>query len=193
MTRTSGLTQFEHILLGLLEDQPRTGYELKRHFRTTPAGVYEPSGGALYPALRRLETRDFLRAESAPSGKRSRLVYSTTAKGRAALLSWLREPLDPTNVGRDLALHLMRFVLMERRLSTDEVHAFLVSLVSALETFVGNLQGYTSSSLPGRHPRLALEHGLAVHVASLTWARSTLRSLTDRPEPAVMATHDHSH
>ena len=191
MTTSRGLTQFEHILLSLLEDEARTGYELKRHFRTTPSGVYEPSSGALYPALQRLESRGFLRAEQAPSGRRSRLLYRTTAKGRAATLSWLREPLDPVTVGRDLGLHLMRFVVMERRLSTDEVRAFLSSLVAALEAFVDNLELYMlTTSLPGRHPRLALEHGLAVHHASLAWARAAVNAVAHESDTTATARHD---
>lgn len=36
---------------------PSSGYDLKRIFATTPVGLYQPSSGTLYPALRRLEQR----------------------------------------------------------------------------------------------------------------------------------------
>ena len=51
------LTTFEHILLGLICLSPSSGYDLKRIFAATPMGIYQPSSGALYPALRRLEQR----------------------------------------------------------------------------------------------------------------------------------------
>jgi DNA-binding PadR family transcriptional regulator len=51
------LTDFEQILLGLLARSPSSGYKLKKFFATTPAVVYQPSSGSLYPALRRLEHR----------------------------------------------------------------------------------------------------------------------------------------
>jgi PadR family transcriptional regulator AphA len=155
-----------------------SGYALRRHFRTTPAQVYEPSGGALYPALRRLEARGLLRAEAATSGRRSRRVYTATPAGREATLRWVHEPVDPATVGRDLGLHLMRFVLMERLAPPADVQAFLTSLADALAAFVTSVERYVErTALPGSHPRLALEHGLAVHRASLAWARSAAASL----------------
>jgi Transcriptional regulator PadR-like family len=51
----SRLTGFEQVLLGLICLQPSTGYDLKRRFATTALGVYQPSSGALDPALDRLE------------------------------------------------------------------------------------------------------------------------------------------
>src|SRR5580698_4720029 len=45
------LTDFEQVLLGLICMAPSSGYDLKRAFSTTPLGVYQPSSGALYPAL----------------------------------------------------------------------------------------------------------------------------------------------
>jgi DNA-binding PadR family transcriptional regulator len=175
------LTDFEQVLLGLLGEGPSSGYELKRFFRTTPAAVYEPSGGALYPALRRLEARGFLRADVSTSGRRSRRVYRTTPAAHAATERWVREPVDPASVGRDLGLHLMRFVVMEQIVSPAETHAFLSSLADALAAFLEDMDRYVSSTaLPGRHPRLALEHGIAVHRASLDWARSAMTTLAEQ-------------
>lgn len=178
-----GPTDFEQILLGFIGAEPRSGYELKRLFQTTPAAVYQPSDGALYPALKRLEARGFLRAESAASGRRVRRVYEATAKGRASTRRWVREPVEPASVGRDLGLHLVRFVLMEGLVSPSEIDTFLTDLTVALEAFLDGMERYVASSeIPGRHPRLALEHGIAVHRASLTWARSAMATLETMPE-----------
>ena len=178
MTTPRALTDFEQILLAHIEETPSSGYELKQFFRTTPAAVYQPSGGALYPALHRLEQRGLLQAEEATSGRRTRRVYRTTAAGRAATRRWVSEPVDPTSVGRDLGLHLMRFVFMERILSPSEVHAFLMDLADALETFLEGMERYVATNAPpGHHPRLALEHGIAVHRVGLSWAKSTMTTL----------------
>ena len=61
------LTSFEHILLGMICAAPSSGYDLKRIFALTPMGIYQPSSGALYPALRRLEHKGLARAQ-VPSG-----------------------------------------------------------------------------------------------------------------------------
>jgi DNA-binding PadR family transcriptional regulator len=117
---------------------PSSGYDLKRIFAATPMGIYQPSSGALYPALRRLELRGLVQAQ-APSGQngqsaRHRRVYEPTQTGRAANRSWLGTPVEPATVSRDLGLHLMRFVLMEQLFPPEEVVAFLRSLAAHSRT-----------------------------------------------------------
>ncbi len=176
------LTPFEHILLGLICMAPSSGYDLKRIFAVTPMGVYRPSSGTLYPALRRLEVRGLIRAQSearsALSAPRHRRVYEPAGAGRAAHAEWLRAPVEPATVAQDLGLHLMRFVMMEHQFRPDEVLSFLRSLADALAAFITGLERYTKSAdVHGRHPRLALEHGLVVHRASLRWVESTIAAL----------------
>jgi PadR family transcriptional regulator, regulatory protein AphA len=180
------LTAFEHILLGLICLSPSSGYDLKRMFASTPMGVYQPSSGTLYPALRRLEQIGVVQAQT-PTGQngssaRHRRVYEPTPAGRAAHATWLREPIDAATAARDLGLHLMRFVMMEHAFSPEEVVAFLLSLADALTEFIAGLELYAASADPGtRHPRLALEHGLSVHRASLEWAERTIAVLSAQP------------
>jgi DNA-binding PadR family transcriptional regulator len=181
------LTDFEHILLGMIHATPSSGYDLKRAFAASPMGVYQPSSGALYPALRRLARRDLLQTAGEPGGSRSsaraRHVYETTEQGRAALLSWVCTPVDPATVGSQLAVHLMRFAMMERLLPRTEVLGFLHSLHDALEAFVSELERYTqNTNITGRHAQLALEHGLCTHRTSLAWTSRAIAILTDSPE-----------
>jgi DNA-binding PadR family transcriptional regulator len=189
------LTSFEHILLGLICLAPSSGYDLKRMFAATPMGVYQPSSGALYPALRRLEQQDLVQAQAVvgqgAASARRRRVYAPTAAGRTAHASWLRTPIEPATVGRDLGLHLMRFVMMEHLLPVEEVLAFLQGLADAMAAFTGQLEQYAAASRinapashSDRHPRLALEHGLAVHRASLRWAQDTIAALSREPATA---------
>jgi hypothetical protein len=58
----------------------------------TPAVVYQPSSGALYPALRRLERRGLLSAEQAHSaGKRRQRRYQLTPAGQGAAVTPIHE------------------------------------------------------------------------------------------------------
>lgn len=169
------LTDFEQILLAYIARGPQSGYGLKKRFSATPASVYQPSPGALYPALRRLVARDLLSVEDTISrGRRGLRLYRVTEAGHAAHLDWLRQPVDPVTVSADLGLHLMRFAMMESRLDRAEVLAFLTSLAAALGSFVADLEKYVASGADAdrQHAQLALEHGIAVHRASLEWTRS---------------------
>jgi len=161
--------------------QPSTGYDLKRRFATTALGVYAPSSGTLYPALDRLERRGLLRSEAPPAteGGRPRRLYHLTEDGRQAHLGWLREPVAPETVAQDLGLHLLRFVMMARVLPENAVIEFLASLRAALAGFVAGLERSAKAADTDANPHaaLAVEHGLAVHRASLAWTEQAITRL----------------
>ena len=177
------LTDFEQVLLGVIDSEPRSGYGLKKVFNASPSSVYQPSPGALYPALRRLEARGLLHAEKITNGRRAQRMYYVTDAGRAVHVDWLRQPVVPATVGNDLGLHLMRFALMENRLPRAAVLAFLADLENALASFVSAMERYLASGAQSARPHaeLAIEHGIAVHRASLEWTRSALAALSGSP------------
>jgi DNA-binding PadR family transcriptional regulator len=180
-------TPFEHILIGLVCLSPASGYDLKRVFATTPMGVYQPSSGSIYPALRRLEAQGLVKAlDGTGESARNRRVYEPTQAGRAAHATWLRTPVEVSTVARDLGLHLMRFVMMEHASSREEVLSFLNDLKDALAAFTAGLERYAAATtqFDDRHPGLALDHGLAVYRASLRWTRHAIAALRAAPAPS---------
>jgi DNA-binding PadR family transcriptional regulator len=169
------------VLLAHVALSPESGYSLKKLFATTPATVYTPSPGALYPALRRLSAAGLLRAEEAVSaGQRTQRLYHITEAGRAAREAWLREPVDQATVAENLGMHIMRFAMMQDTVERADVLAFLGDLAAGLETFIEGIKSYLANGVPpGRtHAALALEHGIAAHQASLDWAREAYAALS---------------
>jgi PadR family transcriptional regulator AphA len=181
----SRLTGFEQVLLGMISLQPSTGYDLKRRFATTSLGVYQPSSGALYPALERLERRGLLASEALPQAGhgRPRRRYRLTDDGRQAHLDWVRQPVVPETVAQDLGLHLLRFVMMAQVLPEETVVGFLTSLRAALAWLVGSLERQADAidAVGNPYAGLAIEHGLAVHRASLAWAEQAIARLAESP------------
>jgi hypothetical protein len=93
----------------------------------------------------------------------------------------------PETVAQDLGLHLLRFAMMAPVLPDEAVRDFLDSLRAALAGFVAVLERQVDAMDPAGNPyaRLAVEHGLAVHRASLTWAEQAITRLTaDSPRPS---------
>jgi DNA-binding PadR family transcriptional regulator len=132
--------------------RPRSAASTKV-FSSSPSSVYQPSPGALYPALRRLEARGLLRSYTTESkGRRAQRMYHVTDAGRAAHVDWLRQPVVPATVGADLGLHLMRFALMENHLPRAAVRAFLKDLENALDTFVTAMDHYLASGAQASRP-----------------------------------------
>jgi DNA-binding PadR family transcriptional regulator len=70
------------LLLSLIEQQPRHGYELIRTIEEMFDGQYSPSPGAIYPTLTMLEEQGFARVDSETGGKK---LYVITAGGEAFL------------------------------------------------------------------------------------------------------------
>ena len=85
-------------------------------------------------------------------------------------------------LGRSLGMHLLRFVMMADVLPADEVLAFLASLRTALATFVATLEQASTGPdvIASPAARLAVEHGLAVHRASLAWTGQAISALSGR-------------
>ena len=78
------------MLLGLLADQPRTGYDLERAMREELDSVWRAEYSQIYPALARLRRAGFvmLRVLGPKRGPR-RNLYRTTAAGRRELKKWV--------------------------------------------------------------------------------------------------------
>jgi DNA-binding PadR family transcriptional regulator len=74
-------TDLQLVLLAILEQQPRHGYELIRWIETRSGGFYVPSPGVIYPALTYLDEIGHAAVE--PDGNRKR--YRITDQGRAHL------------------------------------------------------------------------------------------------------------
>ena len=70
------------IILVLLAEKPRHGYEIIKALEEKFGGAYAPSPGAVYPTLQLLDDLGFARMASDQEGKK---VYEITAAGRAHL------------------------------------------------------------------------------------------------------------
>jgi DNA-binding PadR family transcriptional regulator len=100
---------FKYVLLALLAQQPRHGYELKVVFDKTMGSLWPPINvGQIYTTLARLERDGLVKEQpSAPDARRDKHVYELTAAGQAALRGWLAESNDNTPVKNRLIVKLV--------------------------------------------------------------------------------------
>ena len=47
-------TALGYALIGLVQEDPRSGYALRKVFEDTPMGAFSSSPGSIYPALKKL-------------------------------------------------------------------------------------------------------------------------------------------
>lgn len=72
-----------YVVLRLLEEKPRHGYEIIKALEERFGGTYAPSPGVVYPTLQLLEDQGFARVRPEAEGKK---VYEITDEGRAYLV-----------------------------------------------------------------------------------------------------------
>ena len=72
----------KYVILRLLEEKPRHGYEIIKELEDRFAGAYSPSPGTVYPTLTMLEDIGYARARTDEGGRK---VYEITDTGRAHL------------------------------------------------------------------------------------------------------------
>jgi len=78
---------FEHgdlrvVILALLEEQPRHGYELIKELEERTGGSYRPSAGVVYPTLALLEDEGLIRQAGGETGRK---LFEITETGKAEL------------------------------------------------------------------------------------------------------------
>ncbi len=71
----------KYIMLELLAEQPRHGYELIKELEARSGGFWKPSPGSVYPTLQLLEEGGYLSSEQIEGKK----VYTITESGRQFL------------------------------------------------------------------------------------------------------------
>ncbi len=70
------------VLLKLIADEPRHGYDLIRHIEELTGGSYAPSPGVIYPTLTMLDDMGLIEAQQSDGAKK---LFAITDTGRAEL------------------------------------------------------------------------------------------------------------
>ena len=161
-----------HVLLGLLSEEPRTGYELERAMREDLEPIWRAEFSQIYPALARLRRAGFvlLRVVEPRRGPR-RHLYRVTAAGRRELRRWAAETPTPPRL-KDEGLARIAFF---DALTPPERRRALASQEDAVAREIRLLR---SARMPpgfrGKARRAALER--------LEAARRSIRQILQEPQ-----------
>lgn len=130
------------VLLKLIEERPRHGYDLIREIEARSGGAYAPSPGVVYPTLTLLQDMGLASEESAEGARKlfavtdagrahlaERAAEVAAAMARLAALAELRERTDAAPVRR--AMHNLKAALHDR-LSQSGVDRTVIFEVAGL-------------------------------------------------------------
>jgi len=179
MARKTGTT--EYAVLGMLALGPGSGYDLKKRIEGSVAHFWSESYGQIYPALRELRTRGWIRRRAGRSGgRRDRHVYEITERGREALASWRAEPPRDAPFRNELLLKLFFGGHDPVGPEIDWIEKLLAEQRDAIRAFEGireqlNKEQHDHPSLP--FWLITLSYGEHRSRALLRWGRETQKTL----------------
>lgn len=91
-----------YILLGLLNNQPMTGYDLNQMFKDEIGEFWQAKHSQIYPELAKMEADSLISHKVEISGtKLEKKLYSITEEGLSMLKSWVLSPSEDLPVNRD--------------------------------------------------------------------------------------------
>lgn len=178
----AGTVSLRYFILGLLAQQPMTGYDIQRFLKSLSWLIGNPSSGSLYPILRALPQEGLAIVETIPGLDRPpRKIYTITEVGRQELEAWAGQPAESK---APLKAFVMRLLLagcfspaglaahLQQRRAQVAAHRH------ALDAALGASQ---ENDKQGQF--LAMDYGLALAAAELTWLDHTLSELPRQPLP----------
>jgi DNA-binding PadR family transcriptional regulator len=181
-------------VLGLLAIKPWTSYELTQQMERSLGRIWPRTVSKLYVEPKKLVDHGLARASTEQSGKRTRTLYTITAKGRRALAAWLQEPGEGPVIEFE---QLVKVFFAESGTKTDALNtlngaqewarARCAESIAVGETY---LQG--EGPFPERLPELQLASRFITdfYLLVLDWARWATTIVDTWPDDPRQARHD---
>ncbi len=165
--------------LGLLAQQPGSGYDLLKTFEKSMANVWPATQSQLYGELNKLADAGLIEVTNV--GPRGRKEYRITEAGRAELQRWMMNADDDPPF-RDASL-LRVFLLGE--IDPDQARRHMVAVAEHADSEVKRLQALSDSiewtdDESMFFGRAALEYGLRIGQMEGEWARWVVDQLDRR-------------
>jgi DNA-binding PadR family transcriptional regulator len=161
-----------HALLGLLAEEPASGYDLTRKFeRVLQRYAWHAQNSQIYPELNHLAGDGLVAVvEEGPRGRRT---YAITDAGRAELRRWMRNPPEQFNVRNEFVLRLFLLSALEPAEARAALQGLLAQNDAALTDLREQVDKFDAIAETGAPPplnRMVAEFGLRSFETLRDWA-----------------------
>ncbi|HEY9818261.1 MAG TPA: PadR family transcriptional regulator [Candidatus Obscuribacterales bacterium] len=172
-----------HVILGLLQQQERTGYDLKTDcFDDCISHLWPADQAQIYRTLDKLESQAWITCTVEIQHDRpNRKVYQITQAGEAALTHWLQTH-HPLPVLREPLLVQLYFAA---QLPNEAIMHLLEQELEARQEKLAQCEAIEASSLS--HPTVSREQNL--HQLVLDLVKQREQTYLDGLEKAIRAVH----
>ena len=163
-----------YVILGLLNHEDLTGYDIKKRIDQALSFFWEAGFGQIYPSLKLLEREGLVEKRTEKQENRpNRLIYSITARGRNELRKWLAIPVEKEHVRYEILLKIFFGGVLPVAESAKIIEEFRLRTVfnlEVLEKFKDNLSKVLGESPDHLYYLLTVLFGEKVFKAYLEWA-----------------------
>jgi DNA-binding PadR family transcriptional regulator len=175
----------KYILLGFLNYQPMTGYDLKQSIDNSTAHFWHAHHSQIYTTLRQMEqdklvTSIIIKGESQPE----RRVYTITDAGKQALIEWLDQSMtEATQVKEELLVRIFfsarrdqQEVLAELRLQR-QLHQEKLAAYRRIAETIPEKYDFPELQRDQIFWRATLELGMRYEEMYLGWLNDTMNTI----------------
>jgi DNA-binding PadR family transcriptional regulator len=173
-----------HLLLGLLNASPMSGYDLNKVFNTTIQHFWTTDQSQIYRTLYKLEEEGKVRVETIiQEDNPNKKVYHISEAGAAELLQWLNTPLPEIAI-REAWLGQLFFSYQLDNLAVIQVLETYIAeaqqRLAALEALQAMFPSGEAREHIGREYQfhlLTLDYGLDVHHFQIEWLKKVIQQI----------------
>lgn len=120
----------KYAILGLLNQRPMHGYEIKKEFEQSVSFIWSINIGQLYTLLKKMEEEKSIIKEIVTQENRpDKLVYEITDKGKSELNDWLSTPVSRRQTKDEFFLKMMFLAQTDK----EEAKQFIKEQTASLE------------------------------------------------------------
>ena len=181
-------------LLGLLNCEPMTGYDLDKEFKESLAHFWQAKTSQIYRELDAMEQTGWLKSEQVvQTEKPNKRVYSITEKGKAAFLDWLSNPNDIEDATRVKSVFFMRLFFAGEtspKQALELLYSYKEQCLVGLEEMDKAYVVFTPSEVMHsadeiEYWKLIMLHGEMMRKTRLEWVEKAIAILENRTERMI--------
>lgn len=173
----------QHILLGLLNDEPGSGYDLNKRLQSEAQHFWMTDQSQIYRALYKLQAENWVNYETViQEDSPNKKVYHITDAGRDALHQWLH---DETHENPPAYLWLSKLYL-GRDLQAKDVHHMMITRLEKVRQFKAwaqdshtKLSNSANGHLIHKVRLMTFEYDIQMLDAEIEWLEAQLKTIDE--------------
>jgi DNA-binding PadR family transcriptional regulator len=169
-----------YVILGLLNHEDLTGYDIKQKIDLSLSFFWNAGFGQIYPTLKVMEQNGLvLKKEEAGEG-RKRIIYTITEAGREELKKWLLVPAENEDLKYEILLKLFFGSTLKAEENINLISEFKgrsQDTLNILNLYRSNLEKVLKDDKDHLYYYLTVLFGQKIYKAYMEWSEEATKLL----------------